>query len=237
MSEAPFEREERGTGPSLPDFAAQVERIMAAQQARGGAPSGWGKSNATESPDELRERLRRRLQPKRERWLKRLPGLYSDATLDGLAPQQQPDALKHWLGSEQRTLFLAGAAGAGKTWAAYAIGAAAVDAPAWVEGWNTVELLEALMPGPEAATTLDAVLDCDLLILDDLFAPKVTDWASQMMYRIADKRVNDERRQIITTNGDWVSLVAKWGEPTMDRLGYRSTAVVVEGGSRRSRGW
>lgn len=227
---------DRGGEPVRLDLAEQVERMRLAQRERDKHGVAPARPSRVESADEVRERHIRRLAPRRERWESRLPALYRNAALDLLADEQQPQTLRDWLAGDSLTLFLAGAAGVGKTYAAYALGRAAVDVPMWVEAWNTVELLEALLPGAIAAETLDAVLRCDLLILDDLYAPKVTDWAAQTMYRIADARVNELRRQIITTNGQWASLVERWGEPTMDRLGYQSVGVVVAGEqSRRKR--
>lgn len=190
-----------------------------------------------ESPEEAQDRRRRRMAMKLERWSRRLPKLYAEATLDALDENQHADEVAAWLASPSRTLFLAGEIGTGKSFSAYALGRAAAEQFQWVEAWNVVELLDELLPGAEAAVTWASVLECDLLILDDLAAAKATDWAVQSMYRIADKRVTEERRQIVTTNGTFADLVEKWGGPTMDRFAYRSATVVLTGESRRKAPW
>lgn len=216
-------------------LAARVEAIRERQAE---LPPPQLRSNTVESEEERESRLDRQSGRRRERWQQRLPKLYQSATLDALDSSQHPKELTGWLARGQSTLFLAGAPGTGKTFAAYALGSAAAARRMWVEAWNTVELLEALLPSAGSPETWSAVLECDLLILDDLAAPKVTDWASQAVYRIADKRVNEERRQVVTTNGSFEELVEKWGAPTMDRLVFGSASLVMTGPSRRkSVGW
>lgn len=193
---------------------------------------------ARETPEQARERLRGRMAPRTDRWLARTPKLYTEAVLDRLEADQKPVELAKWLRSDSSTLFLAGPIGTGKTFAAYAAGHhAATSMLVWAEAWNVVEMLDALLPGPDSMATWSAVLESDLLVLDDLAAPKVTDWAAQTMYRIADKRVNDGLRQIVTTNGTYEELVERWGSPTMDRLAYKQTTILLTGKSRRTVGW
>lgn len=192
---------------------------------------------AVETDEQVRERTRRRATSKQAWWENRVPKLYAEASLDKMEPAQQPEQLVAWLQDpDLLTLFLAGPMGTGKTYAAYALCRSAAETM-WVEAWNAVELLDALLPSSGAPETLYSVLECDLLLLDDLFAPKVTDWALQTMYRISDRRVNSGLRQIVTTNGAFPDLVEKWGGPTMDRLSYRSQAVKILGKSRREALW
>ena len=48
--------------------------------------------------------------------------------------------------------------------------------------------------------------DCDLLILDDLGAGKITDWSVGVLYQIINARYNSEKPIIATSNYDFKGL-------------------------------
>ncbi|MFD2334642.1 ATP-binding protein [Cohnella sp. GCM10020058] len=47
---------------------------------------------------------------------------------------------------------------------------------------------------------MNAVLKCDLLILDDIGAEKISDWVVEVLFRIIDGRYRDKKPVLFTTN-------------------------------------
>ncbi|MGG3997902.1 ATP-binding protein, partial [Aneurinibacillus thermoaerophilus] len=47
---------------------------------------------------------------------------------------------------------------------------------------------------------MDALRDCDLLVLDDIGAEKITDWVLDVMFRIIDGRYRKKRPILYTSN-------------------------------------
>jgi DNA replication protein DnaC len=47
---------------------------------------------------------------------------------------------------------------------------------------------------------MDALRDCDLLVLDDIGAEKVTDWVLEVLFRIIDGRYRQKKPTLLTTN-------------------------------------
>jgi DNA replication protein DnaC len=84
--------------------------------------------------------------------------------------------------------------------------------------------------------TLHAVCTADLLVLDDLDAPRATDFALEQWHRIADARYSNELRTIITSNRPPKDLALQLGERVRSRLVGLCTVVAMEGpDGRRSR--
>jgi DNA replication protein DnaC len=160
--------------------------------------------------------------------------MYADASLTDLSDEQHAPEVGGWLGSGSATLMLAGSVGAGKTHAAYAVGNAAVTAGLWTEAWTVSDLLEALRPGGEGAP---GVREADLLILDDMAASRVSDFAQDALLSILDARLGNRRRQVVTTNLTYDAMAETWGARIMDRLAYRWTVVQFTGPSIRRAEW
>jgi DNA replication protein DnaC len=231
------------TEPAPVGTADVVDALAVKLRARGLEPVPADQAppaERAEGPLEVEARRAVRLKHYAERWGKRLPAMYEDASLDKLAIMtDDPESARKvttWLAAESsRTLVLAGDVGTGKTHAAYAIGNAAVARGIWTEGWTVTDLLEAMRPNGDAAGARD-VARCPLLILDDLGAGKATDWAVDALTSLVDARLRENRRQIVTTNLPYPALVEAWGARLMDRLAYRWTTVTLTGPSRR-KGW
>lgn len=171
-------------------------------------------------------------------WLTTVPARFKGAHLGGLTTEQRPDDLRLWLDDESRlTLLLVGAAGRGKTHAAYAIAnhaSARTTSGRQTKAWTVPGLLDALRPSASSnETTWEAAKGCPLLVLDDLANARPTDWSFERMWMLADARTADNLRTVITTNASWAQLEAAWGVPTMDRFRDRSTVVKFSGESHR----
>lgn len=66
---------------------------------------------------------------------------------------------------------------------------------------------------------------CDLLILDDIGAEKVTDWVQDVLFRIVDGRYRKKKPIMYTSNLKPSLLADKVGERIYDRMNETSLAV------------
>lgn len=197
-------------------------------------------SEMVEDPEEAAERRERAVRHRLNAWLRRLPKKYAEASCGDLEPEQDPDGqVARWLASGHQTLLLASEKpGLGKTHAAYAVGnEAAKSLGLWTEGWSAMDLLGALRPNPRdpdgPGNTLDHVVECDLLILDDLGRENATAWAQEQLHYVLDARLREERRTIITTNLTAPEMGERYGYPMLDRIIDDAVIVKVTGESRR----
>jgi DNA replication protein DnaC len=174
--------------------------------------------------------------------LAHMPPRFRGALLEQLKPEQHPESLTAWLDRhDAQTLILVGDFGAGKSYAAAAVAnEAAVRAfrrssrNQDVRWWNIATLLDDLRPSaPDAEGTWERAKTVPLLVLDDWGHVRVTDWATEQMWKLINARVEAGLRQIVTTTAVWGDLVQVWGQATMDRVREASVTVRVDGKSRR----
>lgn len=102
-------------------------------------------------------------------------------------------------------LYLFGATGAGKTLLAALIATEYIRLFKSVIFGDVPSLLADLKATFDKGGTdelLQRYCDCDLLVLDDLGAGKITDWNVTVLYQIINARYNNERTTIVTSNYD-----------------------------------
>lgn len=80
---------------------------------------------------------------------------------------------------------------------------------------------------------LRALQQCDLLILDDIGAEKVTDWVQEVMFRIVDKRYRKQKPILYTSNLKPSMLLEKLGGRIYDRITETSLTVENKASSYR----
>ena len=137
-------------------------------------------------------------------------------------------------------LTFAGPPGTGKTHLALAI---AWDAIAKLAGTTLYYRVESLLdllragydrdtktPTPDTYQTLERVMTCDLLVLDDLGAERDTEWATAKLDQVVDERYINDRRLVVTTN----VLPKELASRLADRL-MEGTVCVLDAGSYRRR--
>ena len=73
---------------------------------------------------------------------------------------------------------------------------------------------------------LSALYDCDLLILDDIGAEKISDWVLDVIFRIVDGRYRKMRPILYTSNFKPVDLKDRVGPRVYDRL--LGTSIIIE---------
>ena len=98
------------------------------------------------------------------------------------------------------SLLLVGATGTGKTFLARCMGAEAIKKNKSVLYVNVNEYLNSLKPDYDGEPLRYYAIACDLFILDDLGTERVTDYTNTELNYIIDKRLNDKKSTIITTN-------------------------------------
>jgi DNA replication protein DnaC len=170
---------------------------------------------------------------------RRRPTRYADATYAKLTPEQNPRGMvASWWPRGPRALVVAGPARTGKTTAAYAIANHVHSQLGWVIAWTAGDLSAALKPdGDEFAYEYAAA--CDLLIIDDLGRERTTEWWLEQLQRLVDARCANQRRIVITTNATadvgkaYEELVARYGDPIVERLIDEGGIVVLDGPALR----
>jgi DNA replication protein DnaC len=126
-----------------------------------------------------------------------------------------------------RGLWLTGDTGTGKTTLAMLVSKAALEAGRSVAIYSTPDLLARIRRTFDSAGGEDSysqffqrLVSVDLLHLDDLGAERRTDWVLEQLYAVIDRRYNDERSVVFTTN------LAE--EPLKEQLGTRIVSRLVQ---------
>ncbi len=134
-------------------------------------------------------------------------------------------------------LMLSGPVGVGKTHLAAAILHVVIAkgiAGAMVVVPNLLDEIKFTFNDPSADKRLAQKLaEKHFIVLDDMGAEKVTDWAKNEIYKLVNKRYEQELPTIITTNCTFGELAAAYGDRTADRLSEMCDPVVVAGPSFR----
>lgn len=132
------------------------------------------------------------------------------------------------------SLYLYGATGLGKTHLTLAIAGEVTKNGADVVYDSASNLLRRLekehfsKDGDESGAE-DEMLDCDLLIIDDLGSEFVTSFSVSALYNIINTRLNREKPVIISTNLDAKALEEKYNERTASRILGSYTALLFLG--------
>jgi DNA replication protein DnaC len=163
-----------------------------------------------------------------ELWEGRMPARFGDATLNGVEDKgtRTMEDLRAWCDDPMgRNLVMLGPVGVGKTYIAVAACREVFMTGQDVEFWPVVELLDALRPdgGVGDWRTLAQV---DVLVLDDLGAERTSDWTSERLYALVNRRWLDQRPTIATSNLDAADLKEAIGDRMFSRLA-KSGAVTL----------
>jgi DNA replication protein DnaC len=117
-----------------------------------------------------------------------------------------------------------------------------------VIAWSVPDLNQQLRPGGPVRV-YEYAERCDLLILDDLGAEKLSDWTLEQLYRLIDARVRNRRRTVITTNLPYdergfkdtpddarpvrPNMLDRYGARVTHRIVHEATLIRVTGQSWR----
>lgn len=126
---------------------------------------------------------------------------------------------------EGEGLWMMGDIGTGKTSLAMLISKLAADRGRTVAVYSAPRLLAEIRRTYDAEVGEDGYLaffdrltSVDLLHLDDLGAEKRTDWVLEQLYAIIDRRYEEQRSVVVTTNLDVGQLEEQVGARTVSRI-------------------
>ena len=137
--------------------------------------------------------------------------------------------------NEGRGLLLMGPCGSGKTHLAVAALIDIVNSgkPGRVLFCNFQDLIQEIQASfdsdevPSKSEILRPLLECDLLVLDELGSQKPTTFVQDILYYVINSRYNDERTTIFTTNYTDAAPESK-DEPLSARIGTRLRSRLYE---------
>ncbi len=199
--------------------------------------------------------------------LARIPERYAHCTFDAgeqrggfqvhdPSHQRALDVCREWAEgfpgtAEEPDLFLTGPPGRGKTHLAVSAARSLIEQKGVrVLFYEQRALLKALQGTFEAGASLQEsdvlrpVLDCELLILDDLGAGRTTEWAKDVLHDVISHRYNERKHLLVTTNiplGDGperrrpravdapLTLADRLGDALISRLREMCRIVELEG--------
>ncbi len=122
---------------------------------------------------------------------------------------------------ESGNVLLFGKTGLGKTHLSLAIAKNVINkgyGVIYMSAPNLMDSIEREKFSGEEPNTLRTVLECDLLVLDDLGAEFSTQFVISAVYNIINSRINSKKATIISTNLDFKELEAKYSERLVSRL-------------------
>lgn len=138
-------------------------------------------------------------------------------------------------------LWLQGDTGTGKTTLAMLASKAALEARRTVAIYSLPGLLARIRrtfdgeAGQDSYFTFfNRLVSVDLLHLDDLGAENRTEWVLEQLYSIIDRRYNDRRSIVVTTNLEEPQLFEQLGDRIVSRLTeICGDPLVLKGGDKR----
>ncbi len=132
-------------------------------------------------------------------------------------------------------LLLYGGFGTGKTFSACQIANALIDKGIKVKVTDFARILNEMQGSFEKQAYIDALMDCKLLILDDLGAERKSEYAKEQVFNVINARYNSGKPMIITTNLSLNELINPDdidNARTYDRIMQNCHLVEFEGGSK-----
>ena len=135
-----------------------------------------------------------------------------------------------------RGLMLYGSVGTGKTFAACCVVNALIDAGYTAKATNAAEIANGLLGTWNKEDYMAELLECDILLLDDLGIERTTEYMAETLYNVVDGRYRAGRPLIVTTNLTSAQLREPEGigqQRIFSRIKERCIPLPVEGEDRR----
>lgn len=131
-------------------------------------------------------------------------------------------------------ILLTGQSGVGKTTLAYAIANELLSknlSVCFVTAFefNNLMLRYHTSDVAKRSQYMDFLLDCDMLIIDDLGTePVLKSVTKEYLYNVVDTRIVNGKKTMITSNLNLEELMARYGERTISRMTNKSYSVTRE---------
>lgn len=139
-----------------------------------------------------------------------------------------------------KSLLLVGPVGVGKTHYAFATLRAVADtgSPIRWQAYTAANLYAALRPRDDrrADSDYESIAHAPLLLIDDLGAAKLTEWAEEVTYRLINDRYERCLPSILTTNLVPGKLGATIGDRVASRIAEMCDRIPLKGNDRRKAG-
>ncbi len=130
-----------------------------------------------------------------------------------------------------RGLFLSGTCGTGKTHLAGAIVHALIKKGHHAILMTTSRLLDTLKgafgDNERTARIKEELATCDLLVLDDIGAEYISDWAKSELFNLLNERYEMNKTTILTTNLSIDALTARLGKRTISRIAEMTDGIRI----------
>lgn len=139
-----------------------------------------------------------------------------------------------------KSLLLVGPVGVGKTHYAFAALRAVADTGSTIrwQAYTAANLYAALRPRDDrrADSDYESIAHAPLLLIDDLGAAKLTEWAEEVTYRLINDRYERCLPSIFTTNVLPAQLGATVGDRVASRIAEMCDRIPLKGIDRRKAG-
>ncbi len=111
-----------------------------------------------------------------------------------------------------------------------------IERQARIEYWPLLDLTSELRSDIAQGSLLTSTRcrECDLLVLDDFGAERVTDFVLEELERIVDWRYRSMKPTAVATNFDFKTIIAKYGQRAISRWVGSCIVVGVTGDDRRA---
>ena len=122
------------------------------------------------------------------------------------------------------SIFMTGSTGLGKTHLSLAIANSAISRGmnvvynSWQNLLNDIEREKFGYGESSPADTMESLISCDLLILDDVGAEFINNFDLSALYNVINSRMNAKKPTIISSNLSPKEIKEKYGERVMSRL-------------------
>lgn len=123
--------------------------------------------------------------------------------------------------SSKENLFFYGTAGTGKTFLTCCIAKELIEKGYWVVYKTSEDLIKSLRKirfDEDKKTEEDMLVNCDLLIIDDLGSEQITEFSKTEFYNLLNKKLLLGQKMIISTNCALEDLMKSYSERITSRL-------------------
>lgn len=150
-------------------------------------------------------------------------------------PKQVRDCIEK-IRETRKGIYLWGPVGSGKTYAIYAIKKRLQDMGIRTKIYSAPEMFDKIRDDfdHKDSYNLEHILaNRGVLIIDDLGAEKASEWISETMFRIVNKRYEEMLPTIITSNLELGELTDRLGDRIPSRIAEMCDVIKLEGKDRR----
>jgi DNA replication protein DnaC len=170
-----------------------------------------------------------------------IPKRYHDVSYENDVEDEIKKSFKEQA-AKRNGLYIYGESGVGKTHLVCALIKNILANKIEARFYNTGDLIEKLREDFERADSEDKEWEGlfrelmnfkGILVLDDLGAEKISDWARERLYLIINKKYEDMIPMIFTSNCDMEILTARMGDRVSSRIKEMTELIFLEGVDRR----